>query len=100
MTRYTSKLLNLENVIITNAENIEDQLYIILELSRAEHTSPACGATTDHIHDYRMQTINDVPLGVPSCTFVGTVIAAAVLSGSLRKNAQNKLSIRFRKYCK
>ena len=62
MTDYTSKLLNLEDVIITNVENIEDQLHIYLELPRTAHTCPACGATTDRIHDYRMQTIKDVPL--------------------------------------
>ena len=62
MTNYTSKLLNLEDVIITNVENIEDQLHIYLELPRTAHTCPACGATTDRIHDYRMQTIKDVPL--------------------------------------
>ncbi len=62
MTDYTSKLLNLEDVIITNVENIADQLHIYLELPRSEHLCPACGATTDRIHDYRMQTIKDVPL--------------------------------------
>ena len=62
MTDYTSKLLNLEDVIITNVENIADQLHIYLELPRTAHTCPACGATTDRIHDYRMQTIKDLPL--------------------------------------
>ena len=57
MTDYTSKLLNLEDVIITNVENIADQLHIYLELPRTSHICPACGAITDRIHDYRMQTI-------------------------------------------
>lgn len=56
----TSNLLNLEEVIITNVENISDQLHIYIELPRTKHTCPACGATTNQIHDYRMQT--DVPL--------------------------------------
>ena len=59
---YTAKLLNLEDVIITNVENMEDQLHIYLELPRVEHTCPACGATTDRVHDYRIQTIKDIPL--------------------------------------
>lgn len=63
MTDYTSKLLNLKDVIITNVENIADQLHIYLELPRTAHLCPACGATTDRIHDYRIQTIKDVPLG-------------------------------------
>ena len=62
MTDYTSKLLNLEDVIITNVENIADQLHIYLELPRSAHICPACGATTDRVHDYRMQTIKDLPL--------------------------------------
>jgi len=59
---YTSKLLNLEDVIITNVENVNDQLHIYIELPRDKHVCPACGAVTDRIHDYRMQVIKDVPL--------------------------------------
>ena len=59
---YTSKLLNLEDVIITNVENVLDQLHIYIELPRTKHICPVCGAVTDRIHDYRMQTIKDVPL--------------------------------------
>ena len=62
MTDYTSKLLNLEDVIITNVENIADQLHIYIELPRTEHICPACGATTDRIHDYLTQIIKDIPL--------------------------------------
>ena len=63
MSDYTSKLLNLEDVIIKNVENTSNQLHIYIELPRAEHICPACGALTDRIHDYRMQAIKDVPLG-------------------------------------
>ena len=59
---YTSKLLNLEDVIITNVENTADQLHICIELPRDKHICPVCGAVTDRIHDYRMQVIKDVPL--------------------------------------
>ena len=62
MTDYTAKLLNLEDVIITGVENISDQLHIYIELPRGEHVCPACGAVTERVHDYRMQTIKDVPL--------------------------------------
>ena len=62
MTDYSAEFLNLEDVIITNVENISDQLHIHLELPRTKHICPACGATTDCIHDYRMQIIKDVPL--------------------------------------
>ena len=59
---YTAKLLNLEDVIITEVENISEELHIYIELPRKEHTCPACGCVTDRVHDYRMQTIKDVPL--------------------------------------
>ena len=59
---YTVKLLNLEDVIITNVENISEQLHISIELPRRKHICPVCGAQTDRVHDYRMQTIKDIPL--------------------------------------
>ena len=62
MTDYTAKLLNLEDVIITNVENISDQLHIYIELPRRKHVCPCCGAETDRVHDYRWQKIKDVPL--------------------------------------
>ena len=62
MANYTAEILNLEDVIITNVENIADQLHIYVELPRTKHICPACGASTDRVHDYRMQTVKDVPL--------------------------------------
>lgn len=59
---YTAKLLNLEDVIITNVENISDQLHISIELPRRKHVCPCCGEVTDRVHDYRLQVIKDVPM--------------------------------------
>lgn len=59
---YTTELLGLEDVIITKVENISEEVHIYLELPRKKHICPACGAATDVIHDYRMQTIKDIPL--------------------------------------
>ncbi|MCD8384575.1 MAG: ISL3 family transposase [Clostridiales bacterium] len=60
---YTAKILNLEDVKITNVENTADALHIYLELPRKAHTCPCCSAATNQVHDYRMQTIKDIPLG-------------------------------------
>lgn len=60
---YTTKLLNLEGVIITEVKNMADQLHVYLQLPRREHRCPCCGAVTDRIHDYREQIIKDIPLG-------------------------------------
>ena len=62
MKDYTSKLLNLEDVIITSVENILNQLHIYIELPRKKHICPCCGAETNSVHDYRMQIIKDIPL--------------------------------------
>ena len=62
MKDYTAEFLNLEDVIITNVENISDQLHISIELPRRKHACPCCGAVTDRVHDYRMQVIKDVPM--------------------------------------
>ena len=53
---YTAKLLNLEDVIITDVENISEELHIYIELPRKEHRCPACGSVTDRVHDY----VNDI----------------------------------------
>ncbi len=60
---YTAKILKLEDVIITEVNNLADQLHIYLELPRKKHICPCCGAQTDRIHDYREQIVKDVPLG-------------------------------------
>ena len=62
MKDYTAKLLNLEDVIITNVEEISGQLHVHIELPRKEHSCPVCGAVTDRVHDYRTQVIKDIPM--------------------------------------
>ena len=62
MTDYTAEFLNLKDVIITNVENISNQLHIHIELPRRYHVCPCCGAVTDRVHDYRMQIVKDVPM--------------------------------------
>ena len=59
---YTSKILDLEDVIITDVESSMDQIHIYLELPRREQICPLCGTKTNRIHDYRMQRIKDIPL--------------------------------------
>lgn len=60
---YTAELMDLEGVIVTDVENISDEVHVHLELPRTEHICPACGAATDRIHDYRTQVIKDIPMG-------------------------------------
>jgi transposase len=61
-TYYTEILLNLEDIRVTKvlADNMTIAIY--LEQLRKPHTCPTCGTTTDIVHDYREQTIRDIPM--------------------------------------
>lgn len=60
---YISKILDLEDVIVTKVENYPDSLHFYIEMPVQEHTCPNCGQRTSYIHDYREQMIKDIPLG-------------------------------------
>lgn len=60
-THFTEELLGLQGVIITKIENDEKIITIYAEMERKKHKCPCCGAETDTIHDYRTQTIKDIP---------------------------------------
>lgn len=60
---YTTKLLDLEEVIIKNVEKDAQSLHIHIELPKKEHHCPNCNTATSRIHDYRIQVIKDIPLG-------------------------------------
>lgn len=81
-----AEFLNLENVIITNVENISEQLHFSIELPRRKHICPCCGVVTDRVHDYRMQVIKVFQWQeIPSCICVSGGIAgtAARVSSSV-----------------
>lgn len=60
-THSTEKLLGLQGVKVNKVENDGNNVIIHLELERKEHKCPCCGGATDKIHDYRKQTIKDIP---------------------------------------
>ena len=62
MKDNTTKLLGLEDAIVKNVSEDAGSCHIELELPRRKHKCPCCGALTDRIHDYRMQTIKDLPI--------------------------------------
>ena len=59
---YTTELLGLKDVIVKNMEETEDFIKVSIELERKPHTCPCCGKQTQQIHDYRQQTIKDLPI--------------------------------------
>lgn len=59
---YIEDLLELKGVIVTNIDNQRFFTNIYIELPVKKHTCPCCGLKTSSIHDYRNQTIKDIPI--------------------------------------
>ena len=55
-------LLNLKGVIVKSIKNFNDVIEIYVEMPIKSHVCPNCGSHTHKIHDYRSQTIKDVPI--------------------------------------
>ena len=60
-TNFTEEILGLQGVKVKKVEKDERKIVIHAELERKEHKCPNCKGTTDKIHDYRKQTIKDIP---------------------------------------
>ena len=69
-SHYTNKLLNIEDVIIKKIHHADTFLKIYLETNPHEQVCPCCGSTTKRIHDYRYQTIKDLPFQLKHCYLV------------------------------
>ena len=57
----TEKLLGLKGVIVKNVRQLPDRTEIFIELPKEPHVCPCCGHKTSHVHDYRQQTVKDIP---------------------------------------
>lgn len=58
---FTEKLLGLQDLLIKNITQDESATNIYAEMPRKSHKCPCCEASTTKIHDYRNQTIKDIP---------------------------------------
>lgn len=56
--------------IIAKATYADTFVKIYLETKPHEQLCPCCSATTKHIHDYRYQTIKDLPFQLKHCYLV------------------------------
>ena len=56
------KLLQLEDVIVTNIECVKKEMHIHLRMEQRFHSCPRCGKVTSKIHDYRVQRVKDVSI--------------------------------------
>ena len=59
---YTTKLLDMEHMIVKEIETLSDRLILHVEMKRRPANCPCCGMLTDTIHDYRIQTVKDSPI--------------------------------------
>lgn len=57
----TSNLTGLQDLKIKKVDYLGDFLLIDAEIERKPHKCPCCGTITDKVHDYRVQTIKDIP---------------------------------------
>ena len=65
-----NKLLNIKDVIVKKVIHSDSYVKILLEINPKEHSCPACGLLTKRVHDYRMQTIKDLPFQMKHCYLV------------------------------
>ena len=65
-----NKLLNLEDVIVKKISHADTFVKIYIETKPKEHICPCCGLTTRRIHDYRLQTVKDLPFQMKHCYLV------------------------------
>ena len=65
-----NKLLNIEDIIVKKVIHSDTFVKIHLETRPREHTCPLCGSLTKRIHDYRTQTIKDLPFQLKHCYLV------------------------------
>ena len=65
-----NKLLNIEEVIVKKVIHSDSFVKILLETTPKEHICPVCGKPTKRIHDYRTQTIKDLPFQLKHCYLV------------------------------
>ena len=65
-----NKLLDLEDVIVKKVVHADTFVKIFIETKPKEHVCPCCGLKTQKIHDYRLQTIKDLPFQMKQCYLV------------------------------
>jgi len=65
-----NKLLNIEDVIVKKIIHSDHYVKIFLDTKPRDHFCPSCGQPTKRIHDYRMQTIKDLPFQMKHCYLV------------------------------
>lgn len=61
-SNFTAKLLELEEIIISDFTSSNTEIHIHFSLPRKPCTCPHCLGLTDKVHDYRISIIKDLPI--------------------------------------
>ena len=70
LPNYIKDLLDLKDVIITKIVHADKYVKFFLDTKPKPHICPVCGNSTAKIHDYRWQTIKDLPFQLKNCYLV------------------------------
>ena len=70
LPNYIKDLLDLKDVIITKTVHADKYVNFFLDTKPKPHICPVCGNSTTKIHDYRWQTIKDLPFQLKNCYLV------------------------------
>ena len=70
LPNYIKDLLDLKDVIIIKTIHADNYVKFFLDTKPKPHICPACGNSTTKIHDYRWQTIKDLPFQLKNCYLV------------------------------
>lgn len=65
-----TEILGLEEVVLKKTLRSDIDMKFFIETKPKPQICPACGGTTSRIHDYRMQTVKDLPLQLKHCSLV------------------------------
>lgn len=67
---YINNLLNLKEVIVKKITHSDSCINIYIETKACEHICPRCENKTKRVHDYREQTIKDLPFQLKNCYLI------------------------------
>ncbi len=59
---YIESLLELNDFIVTKINNSFNVTQVSVELPVRPHVCPCCNTISSKIHDYRIQSIKDIPI--------------------------------------
>ena len=66
---YIEELIGLKDICVNSIKRENNQLHIDISTPQRPHKCPQCGEITSKIHDYRIQSIKDIPL-LGECTIL------------------------------